>query len=110
MAMVWSHWEMGPWSMWWAPRNEVVGNRESDGSEDQADGIVYVHPIEVGLIRSGREVDGDVAGDIDKRGPQDAAHDVPERDIHLFVFSLADGGENINSEHDPSDDHQGNQR
>ena len=91
-------------------RNEVVGQRQPDGSKNQADSVVHVHPVEIGLIDAGGERGGEVAGDVDERRPEDGAHDVPDGDVHLLILAPRDGGEDVRSEHHPGKHYQNLQR
>ena len=86
--------------------NEVVTEGEAERGEDQAHRVVHVEPVQVRLVDARGEDGGEVAHEVDERGPEDRGQDVPQRDIHLLVLADGHRGEDIHPEHDPGDHHQ----
>ena len=67
--------------------DEVVGDAEPERRKDQADGVVHVEPVEVRLIDARVKSVAKLPVDVDECRPENGAHDVPDRGVHLLVLA-----------------------
>ena len=88
------------------PGDEVVSDAEADRREDQAHGVMHVHPVQVGLVGARGEEGGEVAREVDEGRPEDAAHGVPDGHVHGLMLAAGHGHEDVDSKHDPGDHHE----
>ena len=93
-------------------RQKVVEHGEDGRTEDKADDVVSVPPLDVGAVDAGEDAvrleearrHRQVVDDVKDGDGDNGGDDIPERDVHLLFPAFDNGAEDVDGEDDPEDD------